>query len=93
MSVKHGRVTLLSVVEDAKYGFKLVAAHGDSVPGEVLRIGNTNSHYRFPIGAKRFVEAWNREGPAHHCAVGLGHLSGKLEKLAELIGIPFVQVC
>jgi L-arabinose isomerase len=93
MSVKHGRVTLLSVVEDAKYGFKLVAAHGDSVPGEVLRIGNTNSHYQFPIGAKRFVEAWNREGPAHHCAVGLGHLSGKLEKLAELIGIPFVQVC
>jgi len=25
--------------------------------------------------------------------VGLGHLSGKLQKLAELIGIPFVQVC
>ena len=93
MSVKHGCVTLLSVVEDAEHGFKLVAAQGESVPGEVLRIGNTNSHYQFPIGAKGFVEAWNRQGPAHHCAVGLGHLSGKLEKLAELIGIPFVQVC
>jgi L-arabinose isomerase len=93
MSVKHGRVTLLSVVEDAEHGFKLIAAQGESVPGEVLRIGNTNSHYQFPIGAKSFVEAWNRQGPAHHCAVGLGHLSGKLQKLAELIGIPFVQVC
>jgi L-arabinose isomerase len=93
MSVKHGRVTLLSVVEDAEHGFKLIAAQGESVPGEVLRIGNTNSHYQFPIGAKSFVEAWNRQGPAHHCAVGLGHLSGKLQKLVELIGIPFVQVC
>ena len=33
MSVKHGPVTLLSVVEDAEHGFKLLAAHAESVPG------------------------------------------------------------
>ena len=93
MSVKHGPVTLLSVVEDAAHGFKLLAAHAESVPGEVLHIGNTNSHYRFPIGAKRFMEAWNAQGPAHHCAIGVGHLAGKLSKLARLLEIPFVQVC
>jgi L-arabinose isomerase len=93
MSVKHGPVTLLSVVEDAAHGFKLLAAHAESVPGEVLHIGNTNSHYRFPIGARRFMEAWNAQGPAHHCAIGLGHLAGKLSKLAQLLQIPFVQVC
>jgi len=93
MSVKHGPVTLLSVVEDHAHGFKLLAAEGDCVPGEVLRIGNTNSHYRFPIGARGFVEAWNAQGPAHHCAVGTGHQSGKLNKLARLLEIPFVRVC
>ena len=93
MSVKHGPVTLLSVVEDPKHGFKLLAAHSQCVPGEILRIGNTNSHYRFPIGARGFLEAWNAEGPAHHCAVGIGHLAGTLRKLADLIQIPFVQVC
>jgi L-arabinose isomerase len=93
MSVKHGAVTLLSVVEDPAHGFKLLAAHAESVPGEVLRIGNTNSHYRFPIGAKRFVEAWNAQGPAHHCAIGVGHLAARLSKLARLLDIPFVQVC
>lgn len=93
MSVKHGPVTLLSVVEDRTHGFKLLAAEGESVPGEILRIGNTNSHYQFPIGAKGFVEAWNAQGPAHHCAIGVGHLVGKLRKLAHLLEIPLVQVC
>src|ERR1700738_3924844 len=41
MSVKHGAVTLLSVVEDEKHGFKLLAAHAECVSGEPLRIGNT----------------------------------------------------
>lgn len=93
MSVKHGPVTLLSVVEDSNRGFKLVAAHGESVPGELLPIGNTNSRYRFQIGAKAFVQSWNEQGPAHHCAVGVGYQAGKLRKIADLIEIPFVQVC
>lgn len=93
MSVKHGPVTLLSVVEDAQSGFKMVAACGECVPGEILRIGNTNSHYRFPSGARGFVEAWNAQGPAHHCAVGIGHQASRLEKLGALLEIPFIQVC
>jgi len=93
MSVKHGPVTLLSVAEDRAHGFKLLMAEGESVAGEVLRIGNTNSHYRFPIGARGFVEAWNAQGPAHHCAIGVGHISGRLHKLAQLMELPIVQVC
>jgi L-arabinose isomerase len=93
MSVKHGPVTLLAVVEDAAHRFKLLVAEGESVPGEVLQIGNTNSHYRFPIGARGFVEAWNAQGPAHHCAIGIGHLAEKLHKLARLLDLPLVQVC
>ena len=93
MSVKHGPVTLLSVVEDAQHGFKLLSAQAESVPGETLHIGNTNSRYRFSIGARGFIEAWNAEGPAHHCAIGVGHIAGKLAKLAQLLEIPFVRVC
>lgn len=93
MSVKQGPVTFLSIAEDRENGFKFVIAEGESVPGEVLHIGNTNSHYKFPIGVRPFVEAWNAQGPAHHCAIGVGHVGRKLTKLAKLIGIPVAQVC
>ena len=93
MSVKHGPVTLLSVVEDADSRFKLVVAEGECVAGEILEIGNTNSRYRFPLGARGFITAWNEQGPAHHCAVGIGHLADTLAKAAALIGIGYQRVC
>lgn len=93
MSVKHGPVTLLSVAEDAERRFKLVVAEGECVAGPILEIGNTNSRYRFPLGARSFVETWNANGPAHHCAVGVGHIASTLRKTAALIGLGFCPVC
>jgi L-arabinose isomerase len=93
MSVRYGPVTVLSVVDDPEHGFRLLAAEGVSESGPTLAIGNTNSRYRFPIGARRFVERWNEQGPAHHCAVGVGHIASALDKLARLLEIQFVQVC
>jgi len=93
MSVKHGPVTLLSVVEDAGGRLKLLTAEALSVPGPILEIGNTNSRYRFSLGARRFMEAWNAQGPAHHCAIGIGHIASKLKKLGAILGIDTVQVC
>jgi L-arabinose isomerase len=93
MSVKHGEVTLLSVAEDNKGSLKFVVAEGLSEAGPILEIGNTNSRYRFPIGARRFLQDWNAQGPAHHCAVGIGHCGDVLEKLALLLGIECVRVC
>ena len=93
MSVKHGPVTLLSVVQTADGRLKLLAAESESVPGPILEIGNTNSRYRFSIGARKFVETWNVHGPAHHCAVGVGHIAGRIEKLSELLQMEVAKVC
>jgi L-arabinose isomerase len=93
MSVKHGPVTLLSVVQGVGGDLRFLLAEGECVPGPILEIGNTNSRYRFPIGARNFQNEWNKRGPAHHCAIGLGHIAAKLKKLGALLGMDCVQVC
>lgn len=93
MAVKHGPVTLLSVVETPGGKLQLLVAEGESVAGPILEIGNTNSRYKFSIGARRFVNDWNSHGPAHHCAVGVGHIATKIKKLGQLLLIDVVQVC
>jgi L-arabinose isomerase len=92
MSVKNGAVTLLSVIEK-KGGLMLLVAEGESVAGPILEIGNTNSRYKFPLGARQFVNHWNSHRPAHHCAVGVGHISSKIEKLGALLNMEVVKVC
>ena len=93
MSVKHGPVTLLSVVQTVDGRLKFLVAEGESVAGPILEIGNTNSRYKFSIGARRFVNEWNVHGPAHHCAVGVGHIAHKIEKLGKLLGMETSKVC
>lgn len=93
MSVKNGPVTLLSVVEQKGGTLMLLVAEAEAVPGPILQIGNTNSRYKFPLGARNFVNKWNSYGPAHHCAIGIGHISSKIEKLGQLLNMDVVKVC
>ncbi|MCR4921912.1 MAG: L-fucose/L-arabinose isomerase family protein [Bacteroidaceae bacterium] len=91
MSVRQGPVTLLSVCEN-EGRVHLLVAEGESVPGKTLHIGNTNSRYCFPIGVREFIARWSKAGPSHHCAIGVGHIASRIEKLAFLLGIKIINV-
>ena len=91
MAVRHGDVTLLSVCEDQD-GIHLLVAEGQSVEGKTMHIGNTNSRYRFPLPVKEFMHRWAMGGPSHHCAIGVGHVAGKIEKVGRLLGVPVINV-
>ncbi len=91
MHVKNGPVTLLSVVE-GKNDIFLLCSEGEAVEGPVLQIGNTNSRYKFSIGAKEFMNRWSKQGPAHHCAIGIGHIADKIEKLGRILNIDVVRI-
>lgn len=92
MKVKNGPITMLSIVEGDQGLFMLVA-EGESVMGPILEIGNTNSRYHFKIGAKELLNQWSRQGPAHHCAIGIGHIANKIKKLGQLLNIDVIQIC
>jgi L-arabinose isomerase len=54
---------------------------------------NTNNRYHFPMGARAFVNHWNANGPAQHCAIGFGHIARKLTRIAALLGIHIEKIC
>jgi len=93
MSVRQGPVTLLSVAQSACGTLKFLVAEAESVAGPILEIGNTNSRYRFRMGARQFVNDWSSHGPAHHCAVGTGRLADKIGKLGQLLRMEVIRVC
>jgi L-arabinose isomerase len=91
--VTTGPVTLLGVTQTAEGSLKLVTAEGESIPGPILRIGNTKSRLRFPLGPAAFMNRWCQEGPTHHCALGVGHLKSAIAKFGELAGLAVADVC
>jgi L-arabinose isomerase len=87
-NVKNGPVTMLGMTQTGEGKFKFVAAEGESVPGPILQIGNTNTRVRFgDMSPGEFGQAWTETGSTHHFALGIGHQLSKIRKLAKLLDI------
>lgn len=86
-SVRNGPITILGLTQTVDGRLKLVAAEGECLPGERLRIGNTNSRLRFSLDPARFINEYCSTGPTHHCALGVGHVLSKIEKVSWLTGL------
>jgi L-arabinose isomerase len=93
MKVLNGPVTLLAVCQGRNGSITLLTAQGHSVEGPTLHIGNTNSRYKFPVPVRDFIDSWSKAGPSHHCAIGMGHISGKIRKLADLMDVEYNVIC
>jgi L-arabinose isomerase len=91
-SVKTGPVTILGLTQTADGRLKLLVAEGECIPGEILRIGNTNSRLRFALPPDEFVDRWCREGPTHHVALGIGHQAEALTRVGLLLGLETVVI-
>jgi L-arabinose isomerase len=91
-SVKTGPVTILGCTQTADGRLKFMVAEGESLPGPILQIGNTNSRLRFALPPDEFVDRWCQEGPTHHVALGVGHHATTLKKVGRLLGLETVVV-
>jgi len=96
--VQTGPITILGLTQTADGRLKWLVAQGWSLPGEILRIGNTNSRLRFTPKADddfdvaEWMNAWATQGPTHHVALGVGHRAGALQKFARVLGLECVRL-
>jgi L-arabinose isomerase len=91
--VRNGPVTILGLTQTRDGCLKWLCAEGWSLPGDILRIGNTNSRLRFTttpeddFDVAGWMNQWAAQGPTHHVALGVGHHAGTLTKVARLLSL------
>lgn len=86
--LRPGDITLLSLTQDARGEYRMVAAEGEILDGPILQLGDTNARVRFPQGLRRFAREWSALGPTHHGVIGYGHHIENLSRAAIALGIP-----
>lgn len=91
-SLKSGPVTLLSISLDRNGKFRMIAAEGESLYGDIPQTGNTNTRVSFGCPVYKFLERWCQAGPTHHLALGVGHHMKILRKFARISGIELIEI-
>jgi len=96
--VRQGPVTILGLTQTRDGRLKWLCAEGWSLPGEILRIGNTNSRLRFTrqpdddFDVAAWMNRWAAQGPTHHVALGVGHHLPAITKFAAVMGLKCVTM-
>lgn len=96
--VKEGPITILGLTQTREGTLKWLTAQGWSLPGDIMRIGNTNSRIRFSpnpndeFDVATWMNRWAEQGPTHHVALGVGHHANTLAKLAKLQNITCITM-
>lgn len=91
-SLRSGPVTLLSINVDRNGKFRMIAAEGESLPGDIPQTGNTNTRVSFGCSVCDFLSRWCEAGPTHHLALGVGHHMETLRKFSRISNIELIEV-
>ena len=91
-SLKSGPVTLLSINVDRNGKFRMIAAEGEALPGDIPQTGNTNTRVNFGCPVCEFLKHWCEAGPTHHLALGTGHHMETIRKFSKISGIELTEV-
>lgn len=87
-TVRKGPVTLLNVTQTGDGKLRVIVNEGEAVDGPTLKIGNTMTHTRFPVGPTEMMNRWFALAPTHHCAMSVGHNADLFQKVATVMGVP-----
>ena len=73
-------------------GFKMVIAGGEALDGPERLEGFSHIHIRLEAPVDRFFHDAIRTGVTHHWAIVHADITGKVEKLADCMGLQYVMI-
>lgn len=85
--VRKGEVTTLGIAQTAGGKVRMIISEGVATDGEIMQIGNTQTHVRFSLPPDRYMDEWFRAAPTHHVAMSVGRNGAVFRKIAELLGV------
>ena len=88
---KPGRVTMLNLVCDED-SFKMVIAGGEALDGPEKLEGFPHIHIKLDVPVERFFSEAAKTGVTHHWAIVHADIIGKVEKLADIVGLKKVVI-
>ena len=90
--VRKGPITNIGLTQKADGKLKFIISEGESVDGEIMKIGNTQTHVKFSCEPDAYMDKWFKEAPIHHFAMSVGNNASQFEKIAILLGIEYVII-
>lgn len=90
--VKRGEVSTLGIAQTADGRVRMIISEGTATDGEIMRIGNTQTHVRFSLPPDAYMDEWFRAAPTHHFALSIGRNARLFVKLAKLLDIESVVI-
>ncbi|PSL36359.1 L-arabinose isomerase [Planomicrobium soli] len=90
--VQTGPVTILNVTQTGDGNLKLIIGEGESIDGDIMQVGNTQTPIRFSMPPDDFMEHWFKEAPTHHCALAIGKNAKLFQKVGELLNMKHVTL-
>lgn len=85
--VKLGPITNLNCTQTLDGKLKFIITEAQSVDGQIMTIGNTQTPVRFHTDPDSYMSQWFAEAPTHHFAMSIGHNASVLQKVSDLLGI------
>ena len=90
--VRKGDVSTLAFAQTGDGKVRMIVSEGVATDGEIMRIGNTQTHVRFALPPDAYMDEWFRAAPTHHFALSVGKNVSVFRKIADLLGIECVSV-
>lgn len=90
--VRAGDITNLGCTQTADGKLKLIISEAEATKGQIMTIGNTQTHVRFQKDPDAYMDEWFAQAPTHHFAMSVGHNGRLFEKTAQLLNVSSVTI-